>query len=70
MTTLVRIIGVLAFVMFWVEPVFPHEQASAQTKASLPIGNIENCRPRAMSIERIRQTGTISQSQSGDRDKD
>jgi gentisate 1,2-dioxygenase len=50
---------VLAFVMFWVEPVFPHEQASAQTEASLPIGNIENCRPGAMSIERIRQTGTI-----------
>jgi hypothetical protein len=55
----IKIIGVLAFVMFWVQPVFPHEQASAQAKTSLPTGNIENYRPGAMSIERIRQIGTI-----------
>jgi quercetin dioxygenase-like cupin family protein len=59
MTSYIRIIGVLTCVTFWAQPVVPHPQASTQAKASLPVGNIENHRPGAMSIERIRQIGTI-----------
>jgi gentisate 1,2-dioxygenase len=55
----IGIIGVLAFVTLCVQPVVAHQQASAQANASLPNGNIENYRPGAMSIERIRQIGTI-----------
>jgi quercetin dioxygenase-like cupin family protein len=63
MAKMIRAASVLAFVILCVQPIVPHHQEQSgqagQTPARLPKGSIVDYRPGAMSIERIRQVGTI-----------